>query len=146
MTTKELATEMKKMQETMAAQALLIEDQAQKLTAANQLSLQRKELSRVYQTGKNKTSQYWGTGVATETIKKGEKISLTLYDAPNSNKTSAEFPQGKEAYNFKVRLHTPYNGEQAGAVLPDENPRMTEDEIDEATAAREMDRLRTENE
>ena len=133
---------MQKMQETMAAQALLIEDQAQKLTAANQLSLQRKELSRVFQTPKTKTSEYWGTGVATETIKKGEKISLTLYDAPNSNKTSAEFPQGKKAYNFKVRLHTPYNGEQAGAVLPDEDHRMTDDEMKEGILQAEIARLK----
>ena len=97
MTTKELATEMKKMQETMAAQALLIEDQAQKLTAANQLSLQRKNPSRVYQTS-GKNSLYWGTGIATEAIKKGDDISLTLFDAPDSR-------TGKKAFGFKVRNH-----------------------------------------
>ena len=139
MTTKELTVQMEKMQETMAAQALLIEDQAQKITAANQLSLQRKNPSRVYQTN-GKNSLYWGTGIATENIKKDQEISLTLFDAPNSR-------TGKKAYGFKVRIHTPYNGEQAGATLPETQPdTMTDDEISEATAQREMDRLRIENE
>ena len=83
------------------------ENSAKLLTQLNERDRRRANPNRVYQCSKGSKAAYWGTITLENDFKKGQEVSVTLFDAPNSNKTSAEFPQGKQAYGVSVRPHTP---------------------------------------
>ncbi len=81
----------------------LHENQAKINTELNARVRNYAPVSRVYE---SPNGGFWGTGVATCDIKKGQEIALTLQDAPNS-KPKPNYPNGKQAYNFVVKVRTP---------------------------------------